>query len=195
MRCARLRGVGVLSRDEVINMGLTGPMLRGSGVDWDLRRDMPYGGFENYDFKVPVATDGDCYARYLVRMEEMRQSLRIVEQAMKNLPDGLYKTDDRKVSLPPRAELDVSMEALIHHFKLMTEGLLVRRACSTRGSKAARASLATLSMLTVRPGPIAYMCRAFIQQSLCHRQDEPRRDAVEYCHEYRHARHRARRCR
>ncbi len=122
---ARLKGIGVLSRDEVINMGLTGPMLRGSGVDWDLRRDMPYGGFENYDFKVPVFSEGDCYARYLVRMEEMRQSLRIVDQAMKNLPDGLYKTADRKVSLPPRAELDVSMEALIHHFKLMTEGLHV----------------------------------------------------------------------
>lgn len=121
----RLKGVGVLSRDEVINMGLTGPMLRGSGVDWDLRRDMPYGGFENYDFKVPVATEGDCFARYIVRMEEMRQSLRIIEQAVKNLPDGPFKTEDRKVALPPRAELDVSMEALIHHFKLMTEGLLV----------------------------------------------------------------------
>jgi NADH-quinone oxidoreductase subunit D len=121
----RLRNVGVLTREEVINMGLTGPMLRGSGVDWDLRRDMPYGGFENYDFKVPVGSEGDCYSRYLVRMEEMRQSLRIIEQAVKNLPDGPFKTDDRKVSLPPRAELDVSMEALIHHFKLMTEGLLV----------------------------------------------------------------------
>lgn len=121
----RLKGIGVLSRDEVINMGLTGPMLRGSGVDWDLRRDMPYGGIEQYDFKVPVQTDGDCYARYLVRMEEMRQSLRIVGQALKNMPDGPFKSEDRKVSLPPRAELDVSMEALIHHFKLMTEGLLV----------------------------------------------------------------------
>lgn len=121
----RLKGIGVLKRDEVINMGLTGPMLRGSGVDWDLRRDAPYGGFENYDFKVPVQTDGDGYSRYLVRMEEMRQSLRIIAQALKNLPDGPYKTDDRKVSLPPRAELDVSMEALIHHFKLMTEGMLV----------------------------------------------------------------------
>jgi NADH-quinone oxidoreductase subunit D len=117
-----LKGIGVLSRDEVINMGLTGPMLRGQGVDWDLRRDMPYGGYEQYDFKVPVQTDGDCYARYLVRMEEMRQSLRIIGQALKNMPDGSFKTGDRKVSLPPRAELDVSMEALIHHFKLMTEG-------------------------------------------------------------------------
>ncbi len=107
----RLEGIGKLSREEAINMGLTGPMLRGSGVDWDLRRDMPYGGYENYDFKVPVYPDGDCYARYLVRMEEMRQSVRIIEQAIKNLPDGLYRIDDRKVSLPPRAELDVSMEA------------------------------------------------------------------------------------
>ena len=137
----RLRGIGVLGRDEVINMGLTGPMLRGSGVDWDLRRDMPYGGFENYDFKVPVATDGDCYARYLVRMEEMRQSLRIIDQAMKNLPDGPYKTDDRKVSLPPRAELDVSMEALIHHFKLMTEGLLVPPGLVYQGIESSKGEL------------------------------------------------------
>ena len=122
----RLEGIGVLTRDEVINMGLTGPMLRGSGVDWDLRRDMPYSGYENYDFKVPVATEGDCYARYVVRMEEMRQSLRIIRQAVANLPDGPYKTEDRKVSLPPRAELDTSMEALIHHFKLVTEGFHVQ---------------------------------------------------------------------
>jgi NADH dehydrogenase I D subunit len=121
----RLEGIGHLSRAEVINMGLTGPMLRGSGVDWDLRRDMPYGGYEEYDFKVPVAHEGDCYARYIVRMEEMRQSVRIIEQALKRLPDGLFRTDNRKISPPPRAELDVSMEALIHHFKLMTEGFRV----------------------------------------------------------------------
>lgn len=121
----RLRGIGVLSREQVMEMGLTGPMLRGSGVDWDLRRDMPYGGYENYDFLVPVQTDGDGYARYLVRMEEMRQSLRIISQAIANLPDGLYKTDNRKVTAPPRAELDLSMESLIHHFKLMTEGFRV----------------------------------------------------------------------
>ena len=121
----RLEGIGVLRREDVINMGLTGVMLRGSGVDWDLRRDSPYGGYENYDFKVPVETAGDSFARYLVRMEEMRQSARIVQQALDNLPDGPYRTDDRKVSLPPRAELDVSMEALIHHFKLMTEGMRV----------------------------------------------------------------------
>ncbi len=121
----RLRGIGKLTRDEVINMGLTGPMLRGSGVDWDLRRDAPYSGYENYDFKVPVFTEGDSYARYLVRMEEMRQSLRIIRQTIDNLPDGPYRVEDRKVTPPPRAELDVSMEALIHHFKLMTEGFQV----------------------------------------------------------------------
>ncbi len=121
----RLRGVGKLSRAEVINMGLTGPMLRGSGVDWDLRRDAPYSGYENYDFKVPVLTEGDCYARYLVRLEEMRQSLRIIRQSIDNLPDGVYRIEDRKLTPPPRAELDVSMEALIHHFKLMTEGFQV----------------------------------------------------------------------
>lgn len=137
----RLRGIGVLSREQVMEMGLTGPMLRGSGVDWDLRRDMPYGGYENYDFKVPVQTDGDGYARYLVRMEEMRQSLRIIEQAIKNLPDGLYKTDNRKVTAPPRAELDLSMESLIHHFKLMTEGFRVNPGFLYHGIESSKGEL------------------------------------------------------
>ncbi len=118
----RLRGVGHVSREQAINLGLTGPMLRGSGVDWDLRRDAPYGGYEQYDFKVPVFSEGDCYVRYLLRMEEMRQSLRILRQAIDRLPDGPFRVEDRKVTPPPRAELDISMEALIHHFKLMTEG-------------------------------------------------------------------------
>ncbi|MCB9139399.1 MAG: NADH dehydrogenase (quinone) subunit D [Caldilineaceae bacterium] len=137
----RLRGIGKLTRDEVINMGLTGPMLRGSGVDWDLRRDAPYSGYEKYDFKVPVFTEGDCYGRYVIRMEEMRQSLRIIRQAADNLPDGLYKTDNRKVSLPPRAELDVSMEALIHHFKLMTEGFRVPPGMFYHGIEASKGEL------------------------------------------------------
>jgi NADH:ubiquinone oxidoreductase subunit D len=122
---SRLIGIGKLTAEEAINMGLTGPLLRGSGVDWDLRRDMPYSGYEEYDFKVITGTAGDCFDRYLVRMAEMRESVRIIEQTIKRLPDGLYKTEDRKVSTPPRAEIDVSMEALIHHFKLMTEGFRV----------------------------------------------------------------------
>ena len=137
----RLVGIGKLTGAEAINMGLTGAMLRGSGIDWDLRRDMPYGGYENYDFKVPVQTDCDCYARYLVRMEEMRQSVRIISQAISNLPDGLYKTDDRKVSMPPRAELDTSMEALIHHFKLNTEGFRVPPGMTYQGIEASKGEL------------------------------------------------------
>lgn len=137
----RLEGIGKLTRAEAINMGLTGPMLRGSGVDWDLRRDVPYSGYENYDFKVPVEQSGDCYARYVLRIEEMRQSVRIIEQAIKNLPDGLFRIDDRKISLPPRAELDVSMEALIHHFKLMTEGFRVPPGMVYHGIEASKGEL------------------------------------------------------
>lgn len=137
----RLEGIGKVSRETAIDMGLTGPMLRGSGVDWDLRRDMPYGGYENYDFKVPVSNACDGYGRYHVRVEEMRQSIRIIEQAVANLPDGLFKTDERKVSLPPRAELDVSMEALIHHFKLVTEGFRVPPGMTYRGIEASKGEL------------------------------------------------------
>ena len=121
----RLTGIGYISGDDALSMGLTGPMLRGSGVDWDLRRDRPYSGYEAYKFEVPTSDSGDCYGRFKIRLEEMRQSVRILEQAVDNLPSGLFKSNNRKVALPPRAELDVSMEALIHHFKLVTEGFHV----------------------------------------------------------------------
>ena len=121
----RLTGIGYISGDDALSMGLTGPMLRGSGIDWDLRRDRPYSGYEAYEFEVPTSDSGDCYGRFKIRLEEMRQSVRILEQAIDNLPSGLYKSNNRKVALPPRAELDVSMEALIHHFKLVTEGFHV----------------------------------------------------------------------
>lgn len=121
----RLTGIGHISGEDALSMGLTGPMLRGSGIDWDLRRDRPYSGYEAYEFEVPTSDSGDCYGRFKIRLEEMRQSVRILEQAVDNLPSGLYKSNNRKVALPPRAELDVSMEALIHHFKLMTEGFHV----------------------------------------------------------------------
>jgi NADH-quinone oxidoreductase subunit C/D len=121
----RLRNIGVLSREEVINMGLTGPMLRGSGVDWDLRRDMPYGGFENYDFKVAVGSDGDCYSRYLVRMEEMRQSLRILQQCIDQMPAGQYKSD-HPLTTPPRKEQTMQeIETLITHFLGVTWGPVI----------------------------------------------------------------------
>ncbi len=94
-------------------------MLRAAGVPFDLRSSMPYSGYEKYEFDIPTQTAGDSFARYLVRIEEMRQSLRIIEQALKSLPEGPYQTDNRKMVPPPRQELDTSMEAVIHHFKLM----------------------------------------------------------------------------
>lgn len=119
---ARTIGIGRLTTEQALALCVTGPLVRATGLAFDYRKVRPYSGYENYDFKVPTATEGDTFARYMVRLEEMRQSLRIVEQGLKNLPDGPVWTADRKMALPPRQELDTSMEALIHHFKLMTEG-------------------------------------------------------------------------
>ncbi len=121
----RTVGIGIMSLDDAIRFAVTGPNLRGSGGMLDLRKDRPYCGYEQYDFAVPTGTRGDCYDRYLVRVREMRESLRIVRQAIDRLPTGPYVANDRKVAFPPRAELAVSMEALIHHFKLATEGYRV----------------------------------------------------------------------
>jgi NADH-quinone oxidoreductase subunit D len=118
----RTKGIGVISGEEALHWGLTGPTLRGSGVNYDLRKVRPYMGYEQYDFEVPVQDAGDVYSRYQVRIEEMRQSLRIVEQALDTLPYGPIRSNNRKFVPPPRSELGVSMEALIHHFKLWTEG-------------------------------------------------------------------------
>jgi NADH-quinone oxidoreductase subunit D len=118
----RLLGIGKLTKEKALSFGVTGSILRASGVDWDLRKKRPYMGYEQYDFDVPVRTEGDNYARYLVRMQEMRESLKIVEQALNKLPMGPVRSDNRKFVPPPRSEIGVSMEALIHHFKLWTEG-------------------------------------------------------------------------
>jgi NADH-quinone oxidoreductase subunit D len=118
----RTYGIGKLTGEECLNFGVTGPMLRASGVKWDLRKQRPYSGYEQYDFEVPTRTEGDVYARYLVRLEEMRQALRIIEQALDKLPAGPVRSNDYKFIPPPRSEIGVSMEALIHHFKLWTEG-------------------------------------------------------------------------
>lgn len=118
----RTKKIGVLSREDALSWGVTGPMARASGVNHDLRKSMPYSGYEQYDFDIPTHTDGDTYARYLVRMEEMRQSLRIVEQGLDKLPLGPVRSNNRKYVPPPRSELSTSMEAVIHHFKLWTEG-------------------------------------------------------------------------
>ncbi len=118
----RTLGIGVISGEEALAWGLTGPMLRASGPAIDLRKLRPYCGYEQYDFEVPTHTDGDVYARYLVRMVEFRESMKIVRQALDQLPSGPVQSDNRKFVPPPRSELGVSMEALIHHFKLWTEG-------------------------------------------------------------------------
>ena len=118
----RTKDIGVVDYDRAIAMGMTGPSLRGSGVNWDIRKAQPYSGYENYEFDVPLATEGDVYARYWCRMLEMRESLRIIEQALDKLPDGPVNIADRKIAPPPRSELGQSMEAVIHHFKLWTEG-------------------------------------------------------------------------
>jgi len=119
---SRTQGVGVITAEECRAYGITGPILRGTGVDWDLRKVFPYSGIEQYEFDVPVGTHGDVYDRYRVRVEEIVQSLRIVEQAADMMPKGDFRADDRKVTPPPRARIDESMEALIHHFKIFTEG-------------------------------------------------------------------------
>ena len=114
--------IGVVTKEDAQDWGFSGPMLRASGVPWDLRKAQPYDGYENYDFDIPVGKNGDCFDRYLVRMEEMRQSLRIIRQAIEKMPDGPVLIEDNKVSPPKRSEMKRSMEALIHHFKLYTEG-------------------------------------------------------------------------
>jgi NADH-quinone oxidoreductase subunit D len=121
----RLRHVCPLGLDELYGLGVTGPLLRAAGDPWDLRKAMPYCSYEDFDFKIPVGTVGDNYDRYVVRLAEVKESVKIIQQALEGLPEGPFITPDRKISLPPRHELATSMEALIHHFKLVTEGFRV----------------------------------------------------------------------
>ena len=118
----RTKDIGVLTQEDALSWGVTGPMLRASGIPHDLRKSQPYSGYEMYDFEIPTRSEGDTFARYIVRIEEMREALRIVEQALDKLPYGPVRSDNRKYVPPPRSELGTSMEALIHHFKLWTEG-------------------------------------------------------------------------
>jgi NADH-quinone oxidoreductase subunit D len=121
----RTRNVAVVPRERLLELGVTGPLLRAAGEPWDLRKTSPYLSYPDFDFKIPVGTVGDGYDRYRVRLAEMRESVRIVEQALDGLPEGPHILDDRKYVLPPRDELSTSMESLIHHFKLVTEGFRV----------------------------------------------------------------------
>jgi NADH-quinone oxidoreductase subunit D len=121
----RLKGVGYLSAEDAVALGVTGPPMRASGVDFDLRRDMPYSSYEKFQFQVPTSTDGDCWARYLVRLVEMRESVKIIQQALDGMPEGPVKADAPKIVLPDREKMKTQMEALIHHFKIVTEGFVV----------------------------------------------------------------------
>jgi NADH-quinone oxidoreductase subunit D len=121
----RLKGVGYLSAADAVALGVTGPSMRASGVDFDLRRDMPYSSYEKFPFKVPISTDGDCWARYEVRLVEMRESVKMVQQALDGMPEGEIKADAPKIVLPDREKMKTQMEALIHHFKIVTEGFTV----------------------------------------------------------------------
>lgn len=121
--CERLQGVAVIDQDTCKQFMCTGPVIRGAGLPYDIRKVYPYSGYENYQFDVPTQKEGDAYARYLIRMEEMLQSASIVEQALGKLKPGAVITDNRKVALPPRSELARSMEAVIHQFKLVSEGI------------------------------------------------------------------------
>ena len=121
----RLRDTGVVPEARLLELGVTGPLLRAAGNPWDLRKAEPYSSYDHFDFKIPVGTVGDNYDRFRVRHAELYESVKIIEQALDGLPEGPYITEDRKVALPPRHELATSMEALIHHFKLVTEGFRV----------------------------------------------------------------------
>jgi NADH-quinone oxidoreductase subunit D len=121
----RTQGIGVISLEDMLDLGVTGPMLRAAGLKMDARKDAPYSSYEKFDFEIPTRTENDVYARYLVRLEEMRQSVRIVRQAMDGMPPGPWKADAPQVVLPDREKMKTQMEALIFHFKIVTEGFRV----------------------------------------------------------------------
>jgi NADH-quinone oxidoreductase subunit D len=122
---SRLKGVAPLDEETLLAFGVTGPLLRATGNPWDLRKAMPYSSYDDFQFKIPVGTEGDNWDRFAIRIAEIDESVKIIEQALDGLPEGRHIADDRKVVLPPRHELATSMEALIHHFKLVTEGYRV----------------------------------------------------------------------
>jgi NADH-quinone oxidoreductase subunit D len=121
----RTKGVGFISLDDMLDLGVTGPMIRAAGLKWDIRKDQPYTSYEKFDFEVPTRTENDVYARYQVRVEEMRQSARIIKQALEGMPEGRFNADAPGIVLPDREKMKTQMEALIYHFKIVTEGFRV----------------------------------------------------------------------
>ena len=170
----RTVGIGAIDSESAISYGLSGPGLRATGIDWDLRKEMPYCDYDTYDFDIPIAQNGDIYDRYLVRMEEMRQSVRICHQALERLQKlgpGPYTTTDRKISPPPKSEITHSMESLIHHFKLWTEGFKPPRGDAYSAIESPRGELGTYVVSDGGPKPYRVHFRApsFVNlQSLPH---------------------------
>jgi len=121
----RLVDIGIVSANDACNWGFSGVMLRGSGINWDLRKSQPYEIYDNLKFEIPVGSNGDCYDRYLIRIFEMKQSLKIIEQCINNIPYGSIKTNDNKITPPSKIEIKQSMESLIHHFKIYTQGVVI----------------------------------------------------------------------
>ena len=153
----RLVDIGVVSAEDAMNFGFSGVMLRGSGIPWDLRKTQPYEIYDQLDFDIPVGTNCDCYDRYLIRIEEMRQSLRIINQVINTIPEGPIKTDDKKITVPSRVNMKQSMESLIHHFKLYTEGYSVPAGETYTGTEAPKGEFGVylVSNGTSRP----YRCK------------------------------------
>jgi NADH-quinone oxidoreductase subunit D len=152
----RTQGIGILSVEEAVEWGVTGPMIRASGLPLDLRKDNPYSGYELYDFNIPTRTEGDTYARYYVRMQEMRESVKIIQQALDLLPYGPIRSNNRKFVPPPRSELGTSMEAVIHHFKLWTEGFPAPKGSVYAATESPRGELGVF--LEGDGGPNPYRC-------------------------------------
>jgi NADH-quinone oxidoreductase subunit D len=159
----RTKGIGVITVEECLAYGVTGPILRASGLAYDIRKDQPYSGYEQYDFEIPTTTTGDVNGRYRVRMDEMRQSLRIIQQAMLHLPDGPVRSNNRKFVPPPRSEIGVSMEALIHHFKIWTEGYMVPKGSTYVATESPRGELGVYmeSNGGPKPGRVHYRTPSF----------------------------------
>ena len=165
----RTKNIGYLSPEDALRWGVTGPPLRASGIAQDLRKSQPYSGYDLYDFEVPTSTEGDTYARYVVRMEEFRQSLRIIQQALDNIPFGPVRSNNRKFVPPPRSELGTSMEAVIHHFKLWTEGFVAPKGSVYAATESPRGELGVYLESDGGPKPyrVHYRTPSFINlQSL-----------------------------
>jgi NADH-quinone oxidoreductase subunit D len=152
----RTRGIGRISLEEAIEMGMTGPILRGCGLEWDIRKAKPYSSYEKFDFQIPTRTEGDVYARYQVRVEEMRQSVRIVNQALDGMPEGPVKSDAPHVVLPDREKMKTQMEALIYHFKIVTEGFRVPAGDFCQSIESPRGEMAYYVVSDGEPRP--YRC-------------------------------------